>query len=78
MSLMTAQRMMLEAVDPTTALGAPGVRTTICDTPVTVRRDDAGHVVVTDDRGACHDFWGVTWEEIERSMTDYFGTVGGL
>jgi hypothetical protein len=31
--------------------------------------------VVTDDRDTHHDFWGATWDEIVRSMEQYFGVV---
>jgi hypothetical protein len=58
------------------AFGPRGcLRKVIAGVIVTVTRDCHGHVVVTDDRDTHHDFWGATWDEIVRSMEQYFGVV---
>ena len=71
---LTATQLEMQAVDLSTALGPSGLHTTIAGVDVTVTCR-GGHVVVTDDRQAHHDFWGATWGEIVTSMRDYFGMV---
>jgi hypothetical protein len=57
------------------AFGPRGLRKTIADGPVTVILSGCGHVVVTDDREAHHDFQGARWSEIVTSMEQYFYVV---
>ena len=57
------------------AHGQPGLHPLIADKPVTVTADGHGHVTVTDDRHAHHDFQGARWSQIKRSMLDYFDAV---
>lgn len=73
----TATQLELSTYTESDAFGDANLHPLIGDKPVTVTppRHGDGHIVVTDDRGACHDFTGARWSQIKASMETYFGIV---
>ena len=71
----TATQLEMAAQDPAEAFGPDNLQPIVSGRRCQIVINPPSHVVVTDDMGAHHDFFGVTWPEIKASMTDYFWAV---